>query len=246
MIKKPIKELEGKDIALVAMGQSQIDYHLATTHSVTFDEVWAVNAMVGVLPNVNRAFIMDPMSRFLDTENAGNMTEMMRNRLPQITYPIYTCELDERVPSAEEFPLDPLIGDLGCSYFSNTVAYAIGFALWNKVKSIQLFGVDFAYTTNVHFAEAGRACCEFWLAKCIDKGIEIAIAPRSNLLDTDVDIKNKLYGYHRLNDPVITYLKDGKILTGFWSEVEKEKQEFIGMIGREDLKFNTSPEPKEF
>ena len=104
-----IKKLEGKNIALVAMGQSQIDYHLAKTHSLTFDEVWAVNAMVGVLPDVDRAFIMDPMSRFLDTEDAGSMTPMMRNRLPQIKYPIYTCELDERVPSAEEFPLNELV-----------------------------------------------------------------------------------------------------------------------------------------
>ena len=35
MIKKPISELEGKNIALVAMGQSQIDYHLARTHSLS-------------------------------------------------------------------------------------------------------------------------------------------------------------------------------------------------------------------
>ena len=30
-----------------------------------------------------------------------------------------------------------------------------------------------------------------------------------------------------------------------WSEVEKEKQEFIGMIGRDDLEFN-APEPSKY
>tara|TARA_R110000824_G_scaffold310294_1_gene497589 strand:- start:894 stop:1634 length:741 start_codon:yes stop_codon:yes gene_type:complete len=246
MIKKPIPELKGKNIALVAMGQSQIDYHLARTHSLTFDEVWAVNAMVGVLPDVDRAFILDPMSRFLDTEDAGDMTTMMRNRLPQIQYPIYTCELDERVPGAEEFPLSSLVSDLGCAYFNNTVAYAIAFALWNKVSHLTVFGVDFTYKTNMHFAEAGRSCCEFWLSKCMDQNIEVSVAPRSNLLDTDVDIKSKLYGYHRLQDPFITYLKEGKIETGKWSDVQKEpEQEFIGMIGREDLEFN-APEPTKY
>ena len=245
MIKKPIPELEGKNIALVAMGQSQIDYHLAKTHSLTFDEVWAVNAMVGVLPDIDRAFILDPMSRFLDTGDAGSMTAMMRNRLPQIQYPIYTCELDERVPSAEEFPLSALVGDLGCAYFSNTVAYAIAFALWNKVSHLTLFGVDFTYKGNMHFAEAGRACCEFWLAKCMDQKIEVSVAPRSNLLDTDVEIQNKLYGYHRLDDPFITYIKKDKMQVCKWSEVEKEKQEFIGMIGRDDLEFN-APEPSKY
>ena len=115
MLKEPIPSLQGKNIALVAMGQSQIDYHLSRTHSLAFDEIWAVNAMIGVLPEIDRAFILDPMFRFLDTEDAGSMTQMMRKYLPQAKYPVYTCELDERVPYAEEFPLEPLIKDLGCS-----------------------------------------------------------------------------------------------------------------------------------
>jgi hypothetical protein len=50
MLEQPLLELEGKNIALVAMGQSQIDYHLSRTHSLAFDEVWAINAMISVLP----------------------------------------------------------------------------------------------------------------------------------------------------------------------------------------------------
>ena len=98
MLKEPIPELAEKNVAIVAMGQSQIDYHLARTHSLTFDEVWAVNAMVGVLPDVDRAFILDPMSRFLDTEDAGSMTAMMRNRLPQIQYPVGYNLLNTLIP----------------------------------------------------------------------------------------------------------------------------------------------------
>ena len=244
---KPLPKLKGKNVALVAMGQSQIDYHLGKTHSLAFDEVWAINAMVGVLPDVDRAFIMDPMSRFLDTEDAGAMTPMMRNRLPQITYPIYTCEVDERIPAAEEFPLASLVGDLGCAYFNNTVSYAIAFAMWNEVSHLTVFGVDFTYKTNMHFAEAGRACCEFWLAKCIDAGIEVSIAPHSNLLETNVDIKEKLYGYHRLEDPLISYIDKNKMKICKWSEVEKPAQDnFVGMIDRNDLNFNEIPEPNKY
>ena len=60
----------------------------------------------------------------------------------------------------------------------------------------------------MHFAEAGRSCTEFWLSKCIDAGIQIEVAPRSSLLDMDIPMQEKLYGYHRLNDPKITY-QDG-------------------------------------
>ena len=68
---------------------------------------------------------------------------------------------------------------------------------------------------------------------------------RSNLLDTDVETQCKLYGYHRLDDPFITYIKEDKMQVCKWSEVEKEKQEFIGMIGRDDLEFN-APEPSKY
>ena len=242
MLKEPLSELKDSNVAIVAMGQSQIDYHLSRTHSLVFDEIWAINAMIGVLPEIDRAFILDPMTRFFDTEDAGSMTPMMRKYLPTVTYPIYTCELDERVPYAEEYPLPYLVGDLGCAYFNNTVAYAIAFALWNQVSHLTIFGVDFTYKTNMHYAESGKACCEFWLAKCMENNINVSVAPRSNLLETNVDIKEKLYGYHRLKDPIITYQKEDTIKTCRWSEVEQINQPKPQMIDRNDL----PPEPKEY
>ena len=212
---KSSKKMEDKNIAIVAMGQSQIDFHLSQVHSVSFDEVWAVNAMIGVLPRIDRAFILDPMSRFLDSEDAGSMTKMMR-----------------------------LV--LGCSYFNNTIAYAIAYALWSKVKSVSIFGVDFTYKSNMHFAEAGRACVEFWLAKCIDSGINVSIAPRSSLLDTDIDFKDKLYGYHRLDDPKVTYQNGKGIKVCKFSEVQIEKNlKPVGKIDRNDINLNP-PEPNKY
>jgi len=233
-----IKELEGKDIAIVAMGQSQLDFHLAQTHSISFDEIWAINAMIGVLPNIDRAFILDPMSRFFDTKDAGTMTSMMRNKLPLVDYPIYSCELDERVPSVEEYPLKQVVRHAESAYLNNTVAYAIAYALWSKVKQISIFGVDFTYQTNMHFAEAGRGCVEFWIGKCINQGIKVGIAPRSSLLDTDVDTKHKLYGYHRLDNPQVTFQDNyGNINVCEWSEMQQtEIKKPIGIIGRKDLK----------
>tara|TARA_R110000751_G_scaffold166612_2_gene272447 strand:+ start:33 stop:755 length:723 start_codon:yes stop_codon:yes gene_type:complete len=238
------KKLKGKKIAIVAMGQSQIDFHLSQVHSVLFDEVWAINAMIGVLPNVDRAFILDPMSRFLDTHDAGAMTDMMRRTLPHVDYPIYSCELDSRVPAVQEYPLESIVKDLGCSYFNNTIAYAVAYALWAKVSSISIFGVDFTYKTNMHFAESGRACVEFWLSKCIDAEIDIAIAPRSSLLDTDIDIKDKLYGYHRLNDPKVTYQNGTGMKVCNLSDMQiEENNKPVGIIGRQDIEI---PEPEAY
>ena len=234
MIKNPIPELKGKNIAILAMGNSQLDYHKMVTHSKKFDEVWAINAMVGVLKRVDRAFIMDPVSRFFDTDDAGNMTTMMRETLPTVECPIYTCELDKRVPALEEYPIETIVKDLDCGYFNNTIAYAIAFALWNEVGGINMFGADFTYKSNLLFAESGRACCEFWLAKCMDEGIIVQVAVTSGLLDADVPLQEKMYGYHRLEDPFVTYMVENKLKICRWSEVEKQKAIPMGLVGRKD------------
>jgi|TARA_R100000049_G_C1925510_1_gene70021 hypothetical protein len=259
MLRKPIKKLEGKKIAIVAMGNSQLDYHMAITHSEEFDETWVINAMVGVIPKPDRAFVMDPVSRFIDTDDAGDMTKMMRKVLPKIECPIYTCELDKRVPALELYPIESLVKDTQCGYINNTVAYAIAFAYWNKVGSVSLFGADFTYKQNLYFAEMGRGCCEFWLAKCMDKKIEVSIAVRSNLLDANIDVKDKLYGYHRLNDPIVSYVDDNKMNVCKWSEVIQQNAVPFGISGRNDPpeiwldrdnvpvpSLNGAPEPKNY
>ena len=61
------------------------------------------------------------------------------------------CLQFERVPSAIEYPIESIVDSLGCAYFNNTVPYVIAFALWNKVKKICIFGVDYTYKSNMHF-----------------------------------------------------------------------------------------------
>ena len=200
-----IKELEGKKIAIVAMGESQLDYHLSLVHSKTYDEVWGINCM-GAVTKCDRVFMLDPVSRFMDTDDAGTQTDIMRRWLPIAKTPIYTCELDERCPAAVLYPLEEIVQDADCAYLNNTVPFAFAFALYNKVGSINLFGIDFSYKGNLHFAEAGRACCEFWLSKCIERGMIVNVAARSGLLDTNEPIEERLYGYHRLSDPDILVL----------------------------------------
>ena len=156
------EKLTGSNVAIVAIGRSQVDYHLSLAHSTEYDEVWGINCM-GAITKCDRVFMLDPASRFLDTEDAGSQTGIMRKWLPEADVPIYTCELDERVPALQEYPLYEVINDAHCGYLNNTVAYAIAYAFYQRVGQINLFGIDFSYKGNVHFAEQGRACCEYWI-----------------------------------------------------------------------------------
>lgn len=219
-----VPDLSGKKIAIVAMGKSHAQFVLAKTHSQPIDEVWAINAMAGVVYH-DRVFMMDPASRFLDSEDAGTQTGIMRSVLAKHPGPIYTCELDSRCPGLVEFPLEEVMNACGTGYFNNTVAYAIGYGIAAKVAEMHLYGIDFSYKKVVHFAEAGRACCEFLLAKAMERGIKIGIAHESSLLDSNEPVQSKLYGYHRLPDPLVVGLEDGKFVTKKYSEIKQSMEE---------------------
>ena len=232
-----IKELQGKKIAIVGLGKSWFDFALARTNGTSFDEVWVINAVGNVIYH-DRVFMMDPASRFFDSDDAGLQTNGAKEMLKKNQGPIYTCELDARCPGLVEYPIKEVIEETNCHYLNNTVAYAIAFAFWHKVGAIHLFGIDFGYKGNLYFAEAGRACCEYWLALCMKEGIEVGVAASSFLLDTAINEDEKLYGYHRLTDPLIThYDSENKKLTVKKLSEVNNNQTYIPeptLVGRND------------
>ena len=234
-----IEKLKGAKVALLGLGISQIDFVIGAENSKEWDEVWGINSACGVF-NCDRVFMMDPPSRFLDTDDAGKQTEVMRRMLPIISTPIYTCELDDRVPSAELYPLEEICNETKSAYFNNTVAYAIAFAYYNEVDTLELYGIDFSYQGNMHFAEAGRACVEFWCSKTMDGGMKIGVSPRSALLDANVPLAERLYGYHRLDDPLVAVPKDNNWIIDTESQIKETlKKNHMDLIGQSEK----PPEP---
>ena len=135
---KPIKKLEGKTVAIVGMGKSWFDYNLAKSHGSHFDEVWVINAVASVIYH-DRVFMMDPASRFLDTDDAGSQTGIMKSiLLGEHEVPIYTSELDERCKGLVEYPLEEVVNSIKSSYLNNTAAYAVAFAYAANVSELYL------------------------------------------------------------------------------------------------------------
>ena len=238
--------MKKKNIAIVGLGNSFSEYILAKIRSEKFDEVWAINSMSGVIYH-DKCFMMDPPSRFLDTPNAGKQTNIMADRLKQkINIPIFSCTLDKRCPDVVEFPLQEVIQKTGYAYLNNTVAYSFAYAISKEVSELHLYGIDFTHKA-INFAEAGRACCEFWLAIAISKGIKVNIAHNSSLLDMNVPEDQKLYGYHRLDDPLVSSATNGSMLITRKSKLEPPEplDATPNIIGREDIPGVTYEEKKD-
>ena len=223
-----------KHVAIVGLGCTQGTFTSSVSNGKSFDEVWAINSMMVPIKH-DRVFMMDPASRFLDTKNAGSQTEALRKELGVHPGPIYTCTLDERVPGAVLYPLEEVVRDTGLCYFNNTVPYAIAFAIFYKVEKLFLYGIDYSYKSNLVMAEAGRACTEFWLSAAIARGMEVEVAHDSTLLDTNVPDEEKLYGYHRLDDPMVMSVSDGSLTVGKKSEsTPPEPADELFLFGRHD------------
>jgi hypothetical protein len=238
--------MKDKSIAIVGLGNSFSEYILAKIRSEKFDEVWAINAMSAVIYH-DKCFMMDPPSRFLDTPNAGKQTNIMADRLKvKLNVPIFSCTLDERCPDVVEYPLQEVLQKTKYAYLNNTVAYTLAYAIAEKVSDLHLYGIDFTHKA-VNFAEAGRACCEFWLAIAVSKGIKLHIANNSSLLDTNVSEDQKLYGYHRLEDPLVSTTTQGEMLITKKSKLEPPEplDATPNIIGREDIPGVTFEEKKD-
>ena len=100
------------------------------------------------------------------------------------------------------YPIEEVLKACGCHYLNNTVSYAVAFAIWIKLVRLNYLVLILA-TKVICILQAGRASVEFWLGKAMNLGTQVEVAHSSYLLDTAIPQDEKLYGYHRLEDPLV-------------------------------------------
>ena len=233
-----LEHLEGKSVAIIGLGVSQVDFAIGLENSREWDEIWCINS-AGLVYPADRIFALDPASRFFDSDDAGKQTNAMIKLMSESDVPIYTCEEDPRIKNPVRYPVEEVCNATKCAYMNTTVAFAIAYALYNKVGRIDLFGIDFSYKQNMHFAEAGRACVEFWISKCMSEDIIVGISGRSTVLDSNVPATEKLYGFHRLEKPLVAVPHEGRFIIGPFDEINQQLEEH-GLKINEDV---VPPEP---
>jgi hypothetical protein len=189
-----------ESVSILGLGPSVAQYlefakRFGNRHKLS-DEIWGINALGDVL-RCDRVFHMDDVrvqqirAKEAPESNIAAMLEWMR------TYDgvIYTSIPHPDYPATVAYPLEDVINSCsGFVYFNSTAAYAVALAIHLGVKKINLFGVDFTYP-NAHDAEKGRACVEWWLGFAAARGVKIATARTSSLLDAYTSQDERVYGY---------------------------------------------------
>jgi hypothetical protein len=160
------------------------------------DEIWGINALGDVLA-CDRIFHMDDVriQQIRAAANPGGNIAAMLGWLKSHPGPIYTSQPHSDYPGLVEYPLAAVLNACdGQCYLNSTAACAIAFAISIRVRKIMCFGMDFT-RPNSHHAEQGRACVEFWLGFARARGIDIAVAASSSLLDACEPPERRIYGY---------------------------------------------------
>lgn len=188
-----------KHVCILGLGPSLESYIDLTKRmggrSAFSDEVWSINSLGNII-QCDKVFHMDDVriqesrAQAAPDSNIAEMLKWMRKH----PGPIITSRAHPDYPGLVEFPLEAVMNTLGYAYFNGTAAYAIAYAIYYGATKISLFGCDFTYP-NAHQAEKGRACVEFWLGIAAARGIKIAIAEKSTLMDTCENSGNNFYGY---------------------------------------------------
>jgi SAM-dependent methyltransferase len=192
-----------KHICILGLGPSLESYVDLTKRlggrSAFCDEVWGINSLGDVI-QCDKIFHMDDVRvQELRAKAAPDSNiDFMLRWLKRHPGPIFTSRSHPDYPGLVEFPLEEVLNNLGYGYFNSTAAYAVAYAIHYGATKISLFGCDFSYA-NSHIAEKGRGCLEFWLGVAAARGIKLAIAERSSLMDTNEPEEQKFYGYDMVN-----------------------------------------------
>lgn len=163
-------------VAIIGMGRSRDEYIKdRLLNGVEYDEIWGINA-IGDLYKCDKIFMLDDVRYLVGKQPARY------NFLKDTTTEVITkTKYPEFSDSLVEYPYEEICQKFQTRYFSNTVAYAIAYALYTDVKEMVFFGCDYDYEGQVH--EINRAGTEFWLGIAHALGVKVGITDQSSLLN---------------------------------------------------------------
>lgn len=188
-----------KRVAIVAMGLSHRDYVLACASMggrwAQFDEVWAINAMGGVI-DCDLVFMMDTPDYLTNKGETNLSLSGYKSWLSRVKVPVLTSFPNKDLaPTSVPYPLEDVLNEIRYPYLNGTVAYAVAYAILTGVKELSLFGCDYTYPGDRHGSESGRGNVEFLLGIAVSRGMDISVAQTSTLLDTNLPPGEQFYGY---------------------------------------------------
>ena len=103
------------------------------------------------------------------------------------------------------YPLKKIVRKFHTSYFSDTLAYMIAYALYMEYDEIKLYGADMAPAEDYIWERPGL---EYWIGRAIGMGVKVWTPPGSSICRTmtgrpyGTDGDNRIRVWKEVNAPV--------------------------------------------
>ena len=148
-------------------------------------EIWGLNQLYRHIPRETRHFDIHENWREDNVEGTDHP-----RWLAECGIPVYMTQVEPSIPTSVRFPLEDVIREVtGIDYFTSTVAFMLGLALYEKFEEIGIYGIDLIVGTEY---DVQKACVEFLLGIAHARGVTVRIPPQCALLK-----QRWRYGYER-------------------------------------------------
>ena len=166
-------------------------------------ETWGVNGTYTFAKRLDKLFMTDEVS---EVDGCWYDLPLMMRLNPTMVFPVEYPRFRECGFGIEIYPIEELMAKFPTSFFSNSIAYMIAYAL-TKTKTIQtpddllprvidgynkiyLYGIDMM-TNSTYIQEKGGV--EFWMGVALGMGVEIVNTRGSA---TGKTWNGKMYGHY--------------------------------------------------
>lgn len=144
-------------------------------------ELWGLNDMCLQMKNLSLTFQIHDIDKMLDRRGQEKRFlkafEESLKIINELNIPVIVQKKHEALPNGIVFPMN----EMPLYYFTSTVAFMIAYAIYEKVDSIDIYGITLSTEEEYTFE---RPCIEFWVGYAMGQGIEVTIHKPSNLLSS--------------------------------------------------------------
>lgn len=141
------------------------------------------------ISRVDMLFSMDDPDHWLTVRRGIFTLDEFKDRVNATGAPFYSTVKTQGIALSREFPLKEVVDFVKVPYFSNTICYMLAYAMFQKVDSVDLYGIA---QMGAHEYVQEKAGVEFWIGMLLGHGIQVNIKTTSALLQNSSSYP---YGY---------------------------------------------------
>ena len=188
------------DLVILGVGQSAQSWPAVMAERPAYrPEVWTINA--GALAFRHDVVFDMHTEEYVYSRVDGLLDRILARRKLYETHdkPVVMPQALDKYPTSQTYPLKLVMDTLRTDYFINGMCYMLAMAHLCDVHRLVMMGADFfaEKPDGRQFMEDGRACVEYWLGRLAEKGTQVLVTDKSQVLGANVRGNRMIYGYHQ-------------------------------------------------